>query len=90
MTRLDSPGMAFPVTRDHDERDRLRYRLFSEADRRVARTPRLRKLRDIIFADWDNVNEHLEWVRTAKVSEICAWAEQIKNDREEVSDETNK
>jgi len=32
MTRLDSPGMAFPVTSDHDERDRLRYRMFSDAE----------------------------------------------------------
>jgi hypothetical protein len=46
----------------------------------VERSPRLRKYRDIIFADWPEGDDHLTWVASAKVGEIESWAKTIARD----------
>jgi hypothetical protein len=54
--------------------------LFEQAQDRVRRSPRMRKYQDIIFGDWSPWPDHLRWVIRGKVSEIVAWAEQIRRD----------
>jgi len=54
--------------------------LFDKAAARVGRSPRMRKYKDIIFNDWSPWPDHLRWVIRGKVSEIVAWAEQIRRD----------
>lgn len=34
----------------------------------------------ILMQDWDNMDEHLEWVCTAPVAEIVDWAETVSRD----------
>lgn len=80
MPRLDAPGVAFPITRDHTAADRERYHLYFRAAVRVERSPRLRKYRDIIFADWSEGDDHLRWVIRGRVGEIESWAKQIQED----------
>jgi hypothetical protein len=80
MTRLDAPGKAFPLTGGHTEADRRTFALFTDASRRVERSPRLRKYRDIIFGDWPEGDDHLIWAATAKVGEIESWAKTIARD----------
>jgi hypothetical protein len=48
-----------------------------EAHERVNNIPELQKYEDIIFYDWSNWDEHIEWVATAPIDEIVDWA---KND----------
>ena len=55
---------------------------YALAHQRVHRSPRLRKYASIILADWKEGDDHLRWVVSARVGEIEAWAQQIK----EVSD----
>ena len=50
------------------------------AKTRVSRSPRMRKYQDIIFGDWSPWPDHLRWVIRGKVSEIVAWADQIRRD----------
>lgn len=80
MPRLDAPGKAFPITGGHTEADRRTFALFTDASRRVERSPRLRKHREIIFADWPEGDDHLIWIATAKVREIESWATTIALD----------
>lgn len=47
---------------------------------RVDSEPSLSPYEDIIFADWPEGNDHLEWVITADVDEIESWAKQIRED----------
>ncbi len=47
---------------------------------RVDANPELLAHVRVIFKDWPNMIEHLEWVATAPIPEIVAWAEQIKLD----------
>lgn len=47
---------------------------------RVDSEPLLSPYEDIIFADWTEGNDHLEWVITAEVDEIEGWAKQIRKD----------
>jgi hypothetical protein len=55
--------------------------LWSAANQRVLRSPKLREHMDIIMADgYGNDEDHLRWVIRGKVSEIVAWAEQIRRD----------
>lgn len=53
---------------------------YALAHQRVHRSPRLRKYASIILADWNEGDEHLRWVVSARVGEIEAWAQQIKED----------
>jgi hypothetical protein len=52
--------------------------LWSVANQRVLRSPRLREYLDIIMSDCASEADHLRWVIRGKVSEIAAWAEQIR------------
>jgi hypothetical protein len=54
--------------------------LYDKARARVDRSPRMRPYGDIIFADWSPWPDHLRWVIAGKVSEIVAWAKQIRED----------
>ena len=60
-----------------------------KARRRVAVQPRLWKHRAVIFHDWSNWEEHMDWVLHAPVSEILDWIEDIKREcaREEFNRE---
>jgi hypothetical protein len=40
----------------------------------------MRQYQDIILGDWSPWPDHLRWVIRGKVSEIVAWAEQIRRD----------
>lgn len=52
--------------------------LHKKASDRVAKSPRLSKYSDVILYDRSPIEEHLRWVISAKVSEIEAWAAQVK------------
>lgn len=54
--------------------------LWSAANQRVLRSPKLRDHMDIIMSDYASDEHHLRWVIRGKVSEIVAWAEQIRRD----------
>jgi len=54
--------------------------LYDDARLRVERSPRMGKYKDIILGDWSPWPDHLRWVIRGKVSEIVAWAEQIRRD----------
>lgn len=51
--------------------------LYALAVRRVNETPELDARRDVILYDWREGAEHLQWVATAAVSEVVAWADGI-------------
>jgi hypothetical protein len=56
-------------------------RLLDDARRRVERSPRMRKYKDIILSDRHADNEgYLRWVLLWNVAEIVEWAEQIRRD----------
>ena len=52
---------------------------------RLASTPELEQYRDLIEYDWPEENEHAEWISTAPVAEIIAWAESLRSS--EIADE---
>lgn len=60
------------------------YQAFEEpyaemADDRVTAEPQLAPYRDLLTEyDWDNQEEHWEWVATAEIEEIVDWAETIR------------
>jgi hypothetical protein len=56
--------------------------LYDDARRRVERSPRMRQYQDIILGGWEACPDHLRWVIRGKVSEIVAWAEEIRRDSE--------
>ncbi len=58
-------------------------KLYERAQQRVNNSPKLSRYSDIIFADWRNWDEHLQWVCTATVSEIADWAESIRAEEAE-------
>jgi hypothetical protein len=49
-----------------------------QARRRVSETPELDEWSDVIFYDWWNWDEHMEWIATAPVAEIVDWAETVE------------
>lgn len=52
--------------------------LYEQARRRVNETPALDERRDVVlYEEWANDLEHWEWVTTAEVSEIVAWADAV-------------
>ena len=59
------------------EEQNKREGLLNTAHERVDNIPELREYEDIIFYDWSNWDEHIEWVATAPIDEIVDWA---KND----------
>ena len=52
------------------------------ARKRISSTPKLAALEDVIFADWPNWNEHINWLNTASAEEIYDWASSIESDGE--------
>jgi hypothetical protein len=56
--------------------------LFDKAAIRVGRSPRMLPYQDIILGGWEACPDHLRWVIRGKVSEIVAWAEEIRRDSE--------
>ena len=57
---------------------RPRLTLRERAERRVSRSPKLSQYNDVIFYDWPNRKEHLEWVVSAPVDEIISWAKSFE------------
>lgn len=61
------------------------YQMFDEpyaemADDRVTAEPALSPHYDLLIEyDWDNQEEHWEWVATADISEIVDWAQDIRD-----------
>ena len=53
---------------------------------RVAETAELAPFAHIIFTDWPNWDEHLEWVVSAPTEEILDWAETVARDRDPILD----
>lgn len=53
---------------------------------RVKNSEVLSEYEDIIFADWNEGEEHDEWVATAPESEIAEWAASIRHDEETLND----
>jgi len=51
----------------------------TSARNRVENTPEFKKIADVIFCDWDNWDEHMEWIATAQVNEIIDWAETVES-----------
>ena len=47
-------------------------------EQRFAGHPELEQFRAVIFADWPEGEDHLEWVATAPVAEIVDWAQGIE------------
>ena len=58
------------------------------ARQRVQDTSELQLYRDVIFADWPEGDEHLEWVASAPVAEIVRWAQQIERATQNERDAT--
>ena len=48
------------------------------AHRRVRSSARLREHFDVIFYDWPVGDEHYQWIATAPIAEIVAWAEVVQ------------
>ena len=48
------------------------------ARQRVANNPKLSQHGEIIFYDWSNWDEHMEWIATAPISEIISWAVDVE------------
>jgi hypothetical protein len=54
---------------------------YARAWQRVQSSPRMRGYADILLAEgWASDEDHLRWVISGKMSEIVAWAEQIRGD----------
>ena len=54
------------------------------AAQRIADHPELEEYRDLLLEyGWDNQDDHLEWVATAPIAEIIAWAQDIREDENE-------
>lgn len=58
----------------------------SQACIRVLAHPRLKLYYDIICEyDWPNIDDHIDWVCTAPIAEIEAWAQAIREDEKETA-----
>lgn len=66
------------ITGQYTDADRKTFALHDRAIARVSRSPRLRPYKKIIMVY--EGDDHLRWVINAKVGEIEAWAQQIKED----------
>jgi hypothetical protein len=64
-----------------DYLDRLSQYRYAKAWQRVNRSPRLRPHAAILLGDgYASDEDHLRWVVSARVGEIEAWSQQIKED----------
>lgn len=48
-----------------------------EIEKKISENPELEKYRAWLTYDWPNMNDHIEWVKTATVAEIAEWAESM-------------
>jgi hypothetical protein len=56
-------------------------KLLQKATKRVQGDKRLRPYRDLLIDyDWQEGEEHLEWVCNAPATELVAWAQGIRDD----------
>ena len=79
MTAVESANAA-KVARNAPRESEL-GRLLDDARRRVERSPRMRKSKDILLSASHADNEgYLRWVLLCNVAEIVAWAETIRRD----------
>ena len=53
---------------------------YVKADRRVNGTPELEAHRETIFKDWNEGEEHWEWIATAPIAKIVDWAETVEQE----------
>lgn len=51
---------------------------YDEMVTRIDNTPELEPYREVLVYDWPNEQEHIDWVCTAPVAEIVAWAREIE------------
>jgi hypothetical protein len=69
------------AARDYLNAERLSQYRYAKAWQRVNSSPRLRRHAAILLGDgYASDEDHLRWVIRGKVSEIVAWAEQIRRD----------
>ncbi|MCA9981255.1 MAG: hypothetical protein KDD89_10480 [Anaerolineales bacterium] len=52
---------------------------FNKIQARIDNTPELEKFADLLQYEWEDEDEHAEWVATAPTAEIVDWAEQIRD-----------
>lgn len=53
------------------------------ATSRVENSETLAQYKDLLISyDWENRDEHLNWVATAPEAELVAWAEDIRRDEQ--------
>jgi len=50
------------------------------ARQRVANSAELSAIEDIIFSDWQNWDEHIEWIISAPVAQIIDWASEMETE----------
>lgn len=65
---------------------------FQKIQKRIDNNPELKPYADLLQYDWEDEDEHAEWVATAPVSEIVDWAESIRDaerQQEEVDEITD-
>ena len=53
--------------------------LFEKAKERVVNSPSLEVFSDFILADWDEGDDHWQWVIEADESEIVDWVESCQS-----------
>ena len=64
------------VTKDSEDRLRRHY---GAAKRVVDMTPELEEYRDILLEyDWNNWDEHLQWIVATPKSEILDWCKTVR------------
>ena len=55
---------------------------YEKIQARINKNPALVAYADLLQYDWDDADEHADWVATASVSEIVEWAQQIREAEE--------
>jgi uncharacterized membrane protein len=56
---------------------------YEKIQARINKNPALVAYADLLQYDWDDADEHADWVATAPVSEIVEWAQQIREAEED-------
>ena len=78
----DTPDMVRKMIRDaYAQLGKGKETMTTEktARNRVDNDPKLSAHSETIFYDWDNQDEHLEWVAIAPTEEIVDWAETVES-----------
>ena len=53
---------------------------YQRAAIRINQTPELEPYRDTLLYDWNDGDEHLDWVASAPVDELVSWAKLVEKD----------